>query len=676
PTDNRPLVDGSVPNDPVKYNHGDLPRDPGYFYQETDAARCAAYGFTLTATVTSCRLRLGDMVCYGGGFDDRYTNDQQNSKSIAVPDGLDDDPDVNNPNHHELNFKIVERSNSLQGGRFRLQPYGLDNTDGEHIFPACKRVHLPDVVAVMVDIDSNIARIQFTGPVTFRDGDHFSIRRDDVDVIPTTVDNGCPRGTVNVIHHAQNAVRSGGGSGPVRTASDVAIVEMDNIVCPTDVDDTPSYLRVAPGQVKGYGSVLRITGAMNTEDRNYRIQGARGDPPPRYPPQGEDGMGFVPTRDVEMYDLSPPRIVRAHTVDQDGNGAIDGLFLEFDERVDDATFCGSNVNTCRGPFEGGFLHVLMLPESFHPDGCVTAAPNTNQQSLTCITLAEASGIEPVSCYMASTTDPSQRVPAFRWETDLYGNDRFGVLTWKVANPYGEGPDCVPPAPEYHPEIVRERVAKGLNTMRDTNPLTTSPGVDLPRHPAMTGLRPDLITTAAGEHLFQDMAVRHVLPFSNPLRLNNRNGMDIIRSHDVHELDGAPPVVLKAETKDYRLGASDKENSPPGCRITAPNSLSTPCRDNGDGYLDTYRLTFSERVADASFIAADWTVGGKPVLGASTGNHETDFPNDNILHVHFAPGDKPDTGTLPQLLHTRDMEIGKPVTVRDTRPNDPGFRDLN
>ena len=60
---------------------------------------------------------------------------------------------------------------------------------------------------------------------------------------------------------------------------------------------------------------------------------------------------------------------------------------------------------------------------------------------------------------------------------------------------------------------------------------------------------------------------------------------------------------------------------------------TTVDSNGDGFIDGIRLTFSEAVNDASFIATEWTVAGVTVTGKDSGVSG----NDNILTVVFTDG---------------------------------------
>src|SRR5207245_2853481 len=145
--------------------------------------------------------------------------------------------------------------------------------------------------------------------------------------------------------------------------------------------------------------------------------------------------------------------------------------------------------------------------------------------------------------------------------------------------------------------------------------------------AGTGIIPDLVNVGIASGLvktnamFRDQEHRDSLPIVNPVGLTQVNQMDPIGSNDLTETDGAPLKILRAEAVD---GAETSNNSPSlsgnllpdgdasGCAITLPKTLIPPvCRDNGDGWIDGYRLTLSEKVDDRSVVPGDWKVDGVP-----------------------------------------------------------------
>lgn len=112
-------------------------------------------------------------------------------------------------------------------------------------------------------------------------------------------------------------------------------------------------------------------------------------------------------------------------------------------------------------------------------------------------------------------------------------------------------------------------------------------------------------------------------------------------------DWAPPVVLSALTVDTK----------PAVKPSDIGALGTdPVPDlEGDGWLDGYRLTFSEEVDDASFAANEWEVVGHKVTGFRsfdpwvTKKADKDkLTNDRELTVLFEEGTLPDTDARPEL----------------------------
>ncbi|MHB8633716.1 MAG: fibronectin type III domain-containing protein [Thermoplasmatota archaeon] len=167
----------------------------------------------------------------------------------------------------------------------------------------------------------------------------------------------------------------------------------------------------------------------------------------------------------------------------------------------------------------------------------------------------------------------------------------------------------------------------------------------------TDIVPDL-TTRPNVHLFRDL--------SDPV--HGSNVMRPIDMFDVQERDGAGPRILKAETIDTPLNKGT-------------GSLNQGIE--GDGFIDSYRLTFSERVDAKSFTACEWRVAGHNVTGVGAYGDPLGDPagllsNDRQILVHFLP-DKTnpfgDTDAVPQLTYVKGG-VGCP---RGVSPN--GFKDI-
>ena len=113
-------------------------------------------------------------------------------------------------------------------------------------------------------------------------------------------------------------------------------------------------------------------------------------------------------------------------------------------------------------------------------------------------------------------------------------------------------------------------------------------------------------------------------------LGTGNWMLNFTQEDVHEKDGAPPVLMRAQSIDL----------------------------DEDGRLDHYRLTFSEPVKDSTFDPTHWYVGPDNmynVTGVRLDPELDRFSNDHILLIGFDPLDEVpdypvgDTGAPPPEL---------------------------
>ena len=158
-------------------------------------------------------------------------------------------------------------------------------------------------------------------------------------------------------------------------------------------------------------------------------------------------------------------------------------------------------------------------------------------------------------------------------------------------------------------------------------------------------------------LFSDLS--HPAPASPPYatarhfdKICNPNSGNIGCLSQVTLTDGAPPVLLLAQTVD---------TPPPIAKGSTTPDLE------GDGYLDGYRLTFSEPILDHSFChdnsktgpdyqcpgTKEWAVAGHNVTGMRT--RELNAPtgsgnDDNVIILNFTRGKQPDTGDRPELTY--------------------------
>ncbi|HET6399693.1 MAG TPA: fibronectin type III domain-containing protein, partial [Candidatus Thermoplasmatota archaeon] len=360
---------------------------------------------------------------------------------------------------------------------------------------------------------------------------------------------------------------------------------------------------------------------------------------------------FVPGRCYNLVDRTPPAITEAYTVDVNGNGVIDGLRLTFNEPVNDASFCDFDTTCYVSPSATYDPATGRYVDESPSDGKFYDMTPYGIESKVHIIVNLPSGVAPIH-------------GPFIWDTiglsgcgDLPGcgaNDRFGILKW---------PEQDIPGVHAGTGVVPDLV------IRSYAPAKTDSGVDIPR----SDLRP----------LFQDFSqVCDFTTSASSPTCTGANAMKPLLSNELKEADGAPPIVLKAETVDSETKFTGSTTLVGDCKIKSPmvgntrgsGSTVETCIPDPDGRIDAYRLTFSEKINDATFDKNNWKVGDGTVYrvtGYSTGNRVTDAANDEILHVVFDEADKPDTDARPEITYTKP---GGRVTVSDLLLSDPGLKD--
>ncbi|MES2154681.1 MAG: Ig-like domain-containing protein [bacterium] len=410
---------------------------------------------------------------------------------------------------------------------------------------------LPLVVDAVVNIDTFQVTLNFNGPVSDASGDDKPLTLQDLTVISADGPSNSqgPGGITQILH---------------RAGASRAILTLDKKVRPTDVDDTPTKIGIKCNAIKGTRQAAFV---------------------PCGDPDGTGGSG------VALIDNVLPAILKAETVDMDRDGQVDGLFLEFNEPVDDTTFCQlGNAPPPAECYPGSGGVGLQVGKYHHP--------------------ADATGPETKYVFDTDASPGGVGAPISVDQGNGQPNDRFGII--KFVNPF------------------KQPIGLGTADPADT---------------AIT-------TTAAG--LFSDLS--HPGPPTQPPYAQAKQMAQICPTGclgSVKLLDGAPPVLLSALTVDTRLTV-------PGAPTV--NDLE------GDGYLDGYRMTFSEPVLDKSFChnnlqtgpvylcnSVEWAVEGHKVIGMRTRDPNvvdlTGLTNvDNEVTLLFAPGDHPDTGERPKLTY--------------------------
>lgn len=421
------------------------------------------------------------------------------------------------------------------------------------------KVSSPQAIEAEVNIDSFKLTLKFNGPVSSTAGDGIGIEARALDVVTTT---GGKPGGIDRIEHVPG--------------TSIAILTLDQRVAATDVDTTPSSIRINCDPAKPGGvSFIKATGLL--------------------------GDITVPCGLIPMVDRTRPAILKAGTVDRDHNGFIDGFALEFNEPVSDASFCmGAKVcpslyATCNNPGPG------QCSERTAPIPCTY--DSTRGCSLMALNI---SGLDPST--------------PFSFETGDRIDDRFGLLTWPesfVVPPTASQPNPVNP----HNNRRFTDFVPNLRTVAFPNGLLNDTRI---------GLFTDLVSNGTTVNVMLNITTELVV-----------------------ESDTAPPVVMKAETVDSTILAGDFAE--------------------GNGYLDSYKVTYSEAVRDTTFSKSEWTVEGHRVTGMTTGFQTAKAPistfiNDDIQYVEFDEGTQPDTDAKPQLVYTLGQGGGTASGLKDLNGN--------
>jgi len=261
----------------------------------------------------------------------------------------------------------------------------------------------PLVQQVDMDVSHDVLRIQFNGPVR-------SPNLEPTPPCPTR-----PRGyqcdTPVTLGDFDVASASGNGQGPqgflrilfARADSDTVLLQTDHPARPTDVDNTPSYLKVHK-QFTDQPTAIGVEGTGITGDGPVGASAFVPQlDPDRYYGWDEDPTGAAIQDNAAIVDVTEPTVVDARTVDSNHNGFIDGIQLTFSEPVNDASFCGQ--------------------QDFQPDFCPDALLGSSAPLFH----------DPWSPNKDSAETRSRKVwqggdrGGFRWDTGAMENDNEGIL---------------------------------------------------------------------------------------------------------------------------------------------------------------------------------------------------------------------------------------------------------
>lgn len=473
---------------------------------------------------------------------------------------------------------------------------------------AIVKVSSPQVLEAEVNIDSFTLTLQFNGPVSAVTGDNFGIEMRSIDV--DTTNNGSPGGIDRIKHDP---------------GTPLATVILDNRVTPSDVDSTPSYIVINCDPAKpAPASFIKATGL------------------------GQDIT--VPCQRVPMVDRTQPAILHAGTIDRDHDGFIDGFKLEFNEPVNDATFCSDEFGVSHNPCPSVFTVCNNWNVTAGQDICTR-----RQDLMPCSVYWNDKGVIANRSQLPAneqwhpgmrTTDVCNEIALMvtglnpgtpiTFLTGDKANDRFGFFVW----------------PE---EFNLTGAASGTNPR--FNPIYTDfvPDILTFQYPVKRGDTDTLKRIG----LFRDMVSNGTT--SNVMaNVTDEKAPPPLQSQVVTETDTAPPVLLRAETYDAKV----------------PDAYA-----EGNGYLDGYRLTFSEAVRDSTFTSTEWNVGAAHhVTGYTTGVPTASVPlnlltNDNVLIVDFDENQAmvpvaglPDTDQKPDLAYSVGVGPTNPTGLKDLYGN--------
>lgn len=417
-------------------------------------------------------------------------------------------------------------------------------------------VELARMVEAQTDIWRNWTDVRFNWPVALYDPEEpTSAEALDVqsfDVITTNA--GGPRGIINVLHvPCTDTVR--------------LYFRQAQKVLPTDVDDTPTYIRSAADRIRAC--------ATGVDELNEY-----------------DTIQILPVAEVPLTDLERPRILEAHTMDQDSNGIVDSYFLKWSEPVRDSSYC-SGLNPC-----------------------------PRQKA---IDLADRNGERALD--LATGGNVWSRYGPFHFDTDKLVDDDEVIIRWEEAIVESCSSDC--DRGPGHPDAIHSGVVPDLQVsvdlFEDLVPETTTGAV----YPW-----PNVNVDQSGPQFFYDRNTRV----------------------DVRELDRAPPVVWQAQTVDrevdLRLAANDGEcrmggeavcpadpdGMLDGYRITFSESVQDFFGDDTDDYW--------------SFRPDNFKVEGYKVTGARLENRVGDgfFDSWMVLDIDERPELRGDTDARPELTY--------------------------
>lgn len=447
-------------------------------------------------------------------------------------------------------------------------------------------VSRPAVRNAVGNIDTSSVTLNFNGPVSDKTGDAVKLQPAALFMIAADGTGQGPGGILSVQHEP---------------GSNRAVLTLDKKIRPTDVDDTAAKIGVRCDAIKG-----------------TRLEG-----PFAYVPCSDpDGIGGP---GVDLIDLVRPAILNATTADLDRDGIVEAIFVEFNEPVDDSTFCHSVVGT---------PPVKQTP----PQQCKPCPAGPTTCDIGLLQIDKLDNNAPNTIWFFDTDAAPGGPGDFGPRLDTgngKANDRYGIF-------------------------------KAVNGYRDTDAGT-----------GMASGKKSMAIRTMGEGLFTDLS-HPGQPTTPPYKNANSMGMIcdipfrlVTCDASVYVTDGAAPVLLSATTVD------------------TPRLSTTGQVLEGDGYIDGYRLVFSEPIDPGTFCNdprmlgptfscagydTGWRVAGRKVTGARTWD-TTPADSDcdrktgcSIVILTFTKGPEPDTDQRPKLEYVGPVAGTNPRGLTDITGN--------
>ena len=197
---------------------------------------------------------------------------------------------------------------------------------------------------------------------------------------------------------------------------------------------------------------------------------------------------------------------------------------------------------------------------------------------------------------------------------------------------------------------------------------TDPGTPTADIPSPTNQSPITWTWDAAVDLVSGVSVYLWNLWWNGSLTDSDSTSDTQLEYDVYDEYGEGDFYIDIQAQDYAGNTSNVVTSETTTiDVIAPTVTAAETQDtNGNGQIDTIKLTFSEDIDDSRLDIGNpdgWDVDGYD--GEAIGTGEGD-ENDNILVLTFGEGPTPDTANTPTVTYT---PTGGPRSTHDLAGNE-------